>query len=181
MKLLAKKIAAIIWLTFLKVMNRLSYKYYLTHYPKYLRWTGIRFTGNIENTGFISYSAKFDSFSYANHFEIGEDTIISGGVRFLVHDYSIATALRVVDKVEKENLPHFIKDIKIGNNCFIGMGSIILPGTVIGDNTVIGAGSVVKGNIPPNVVVAGNPARIVKTIEEYGNLHKEKMDYIVRK
>ena len=126
-------------------------------------------------------SAKFDSFAYAPYFEIGEHTIISSEVRFLVHDYSISTAIRVVGNVEVGNLPHFIKGIKIGNNCFIGARSIILPGTTIGDNTIIGAGAVVKGNIPANVVIAGNPAKVIKGIEEYGKYHIEKQDYIIRK
>ena len=181
MKILFKKVIALIWLLYLRFIKIISYKYYLKHYPKYLQWTGIKFSGNIENTGFISMSAKFDSFSYAYLFEIGENTIISSDVNFLVHDYSISTALRIVDGCEKGNLPHFLKGIKIGNNCFIGMRSIILPGTTIGDNTIIGAGSVVKGEIPPNVVVAGNPGKIIKTIEEYAAIHKEKKDYIFRK
>ena len=56
--------------------------------------------------------------------------------------------------------------MKIGKNVFIGMGSIILKGTQIGDNTVIGAGSVVSGVIPSNVVVAGNPAKVIREIEK---------------
>ena len=104
MKILVKKIIALFWMTWLKVAKRFSYKYYLKHYPRYLRWTGVKFTGDINKTGFISMDSKFDSFEYAKYFEIGENTIISSGVRFLVHDYSIATALRVTGQVEKGNL-----------------------------------------------------------------------------
>ena len=57
--------------------------------------------------------------------------------------------------------------IEIETGAFIGANSILLPGTKIGKNTVVGAGSVVKGNIPDNVVVAGNPARVIKTTTEY--------------
>lgn len=56
--------------------------------------------------------------------------------------------------------------ITIGNNVFIGCNSLILKGSIIGDNSVIGAGSVVCGAIPPNCVAAGNPARVVKKLEE---------------
>ena len=69
------------------------------------------------------------------------------------------------------------KTVKIGNNVFIGARTIILPGTTIGDNTIIGAGSVVKGNIPSGVIVAGNPARVIKSIEEYANYHLQVMDF----
>lgn len=55
--------------------------------------------------------------------------------------------------------------IKIGDNCFIGMNSIILKGTTIGNNVVVGAGSVVHGTFPDNCIIAGNPAKIIKQIE----------------
>lgn len=57
--------------------------------------------------------------------------------------------------------------ITIGDNCFIGTGSIIVPGVTIGSNTFIGAGSVVTKDIPANSVAAGVPARVVKGIVEY--------------
>ena len=52
--------------------------------------------------------------------------------------------------------------IVIGNDCFIGMNSIILKGTTLGNNVIVGAGSVVHGHFPDNVIIAGNPAKIVK-------------------
>ena len=57
-----------------------------------------------------------------------------------------------------------IGKITIGNKVFIGAGSIILPGATIGDNSVIAAGSVVTKDVPENVVVGGNPAKIIKGI-----------------
>jgi len=55
-------------------------------------------------------------------------------------------------------------EITIGNNVFIGYGCMILKNVSIGDNTVIGAGSVVTSNIPPNVIAAGNPCRVIKKL-----------------
>ena len=75
----------------------------------------------------------------------------------------------------------FIKNVKIGNNCFIGAKAIILPGVSIGDNVIVGAGSVVTKNIPSNVVVAGNPAKIIMSIDEFTQKHIEKKDYIISK
>lgn len=57
-------------------------------------------------------------------------------------------------------------DVVFGDNCWFGGGVTVLPGVSIGSNCVIGAGSVVTNNIPDNVIVAGNPAKIIKTIEE---------------
>lgn len=56
--------------------------------------------------------------------------------------------------------------VHIGKNCWIGAGSVILPGITIGDNTVIGAGSVVTKDIPENVVAVGNPCRVLREIGE---------------
>ena len=58
--------------------------------------------------------------------------------------------------------------IKIGNNCFIGCRSILLPGVTIGDNSIIGAGSVVTKDVPSGEVWAGNPARFIKTTGLFG-------------
>jgi len=55
--------------------------------------------------------------------------------------------------------------ISIGNNVWIGLNAVILKGTIIGDNSVVAAGSIVKGIFPPNSLIQGNPARIVKTLD----------------
>lgn len=60
-----------------------------------------------------------------------------------------------------------IAQIRVGNNVFIGLGAIILPGVNIGDNVVIGAGSVVTNDVPNNSLVAGIPARQLSDIETY--------------
>ena len=177
MRMFLRKIFLILNLNFLKIMHVLNYKYYLKHFPLYLKRLGVRFSGDISKTGFISNTVRFDSVAYAKYIELGENTIISANVLILVHDYSIGTAISTVRPVTKGALPHFLKEVKIGNNCFIGARSIILPGTTIGNNTIVGAGAVVKGNIPSGVIVAGNPAKVIKTTEEYARYHMEKGDF----
>ncbi|MCL2859202.1 MAG: acyltransferase [Oscillospiraceae bacterium] len=61
--------------------------------------------------------------------------------------------------------------VKIGNRCFIGMQSIILPNINIGDDCIIGAGTIVTKNIPSNSVVAGNPAKIIMSTAEFKKKH----------
>lgn len=100
---------------------------------------------------------------------IGDYCKITHGVIILQHDYSRSVLRRIYGDIIGESLP-----TNIGNNVFIGMNSIILMGSHIGNNVIIGAGSLVKGNIPDNVVVAGSPARIVCTIEEYYEKRKKK-------
>lgn len=93
---------------------------------------------------------------------IGDYTIITQGVTILTHDYSLSTLRKKYDVWIGEG-----KQTIIGNNVFIGMNSIILMGAVIGDNVIIGAGSVVRGTIPSNCVIAGNPATVIMSIEKH--------------
>lgn len=95
---------------------------------------------------------------------IGDNVTITG-VKILTHDASVKKSLGY----SKTGIVH------IGNNVFIGYGSIILPNTTIGDNVVIGAGTVVAKDIPDNVVVAGNPCRVLYSYEEYIEKNKKLM------
>ena len=94
--------------------------------------------------------------------KIGKNVQITHGVIMLTHDYSWSVIKGKYGEVYGGQAP-----LTIGDNVFIGMNAILLAGTTIGDNVVIGAGSVVKGRIPSDVVVAGNPARVICSIEEY--------------
>ena len=58
------------------------------------------------------------------------------------------------------------RPVVIGEGCFLGANSIILKGTTLGKNVVVGAGSVGSGTFPDNVIIAGNPARIIKNNKE---------------
>lgn len=86
---------------------------------------------------------------------IGHGVGISGGVKFLTHD-GAAHLLRH----ERPNV-QFLGAITVGDNCFIGENALLLPGARLGDGCIVGAGAVVFGDIPPNSLVAGNPARVV--------------------
>lgn len=74
--------------------------------------------------------------------------------------------------------------VKIGNWVYIGSNSLIMPGVTISDNVLVAAGSVVTKSIPPNVIVAGNPAKIIGNIDTYlksnseFDVHTKGLDYI---
>jgi len=93
--------------------------------------------------------------------KIGNNCTIAPGVSFVNHDASAG-----LFRKEIPNLNVFGK-IEIKDNCFIGYGVIILYDVTIGPNSIVGAGSVVTKDVPPNSVVAGVPARVLTTTEEY--------------
>lgn len=96
---------------------------------------------------------------------IGDDVTLAPRVVILAHDTSTKRHLDYT----KVGL------VEIGNKVFVGAGSIILPNVKIGDNSIIGAGSVVSKDIPPNCIVAGNPARVVGTLDDYLQKNKDLM------
>jgi maltose O-acetyltransferase len=88
---------------------------------------------------------------------IGDFVFIAPGV----HIYSATHPL----EAELRRTHEFGKPVTIGNDVWIGGKAIICPGVTIGDRSVIGAGSVVTKNVPSGVVVAGNPAKVIRSID----------------
>ena len=79
---------------------------------------------------------------------------------------TIATANHPIDPELRGRALQYNKDVRIGENAWIGAGVIIVPGVYIGKNAVIGAGSVVTKDIPDNVVAVGNPCRVLREVNE---------------
>lgn len=104
-----------------------------------------------------------------NLVEIGDNFISAPGSFILAHDASLLATYG------KYKLGRTI----IGNNVFLGVNAVVLPGIKIGNNVIIGAGCVVTKDIPDNVVVAGNPGRIICTVEELHRKREEKGELIV--
>ena len=92
---------------------------------------------------------------------IGNDCYITAGVQFLTHDGG-TLILRKDDPDLEWTAP-----ISIGNDVYIGIQSIILPGVTIGNRCIIGAGSIVTKNVPDNSVVAGVPAKLIRSVDDY--------------
>lgn len=97
---------------------------------------------------------------------IGDNVTIAPRVHILCHDASTKTFLNYTK----------IGRVTIGDNVFIGAESVILPNVKVGNNVVIAANSTVTKDIPDNVVVGGNPARIICTMDEYLKKQRARMD-----
>ena len=78
----------------------------------------------------------------------------------------IYTATHPISAVERCKWLESARPITIGSDVWVGGGAVICPGVTIGDRSVIGAGSVVTRDIPPDVFAAGNPARVVRRLDE---------------
>ena len=94
------------------------------------------------------------------HIYVGDHTMLGPNVTLATAGHPIYPPLR--EKGYQFNVP-----VRIGKNCWLGAGVIVMPGVTIGDNTVIGAGSVVTKDIPANVVAVGNPCRVMRPISEH--------------
>lgn len=108
---------------------------------------------------------------------IGDNTTISFDCAFVTHDAATRVIRNLPDGDRKTGL---YGPIVVGKNCFIGCRTTILANVHIGDNSIIGAGSLVNRDIPANVVAAGNPCKIICSLEEYRAKHKEDFMYINR-
>ncbi|GAB5617072.1 hypothetical protein JCM31739_18970 [Faecalimonas canis] len=98
--------------------------------------------------------------------EIGDNVTFSIRVTILAHDASTKKSIGYT-KIGK---------VVIGDNVFVGANVTILPNVVIGNNVVVGANSVVTKNIPDNCVAAGNPAKVICSIEEFIQRNTTKME-----
>ena len=100
--------------------------------------------------------------------EIGDNVTLAPRVHILCHDASTKQFLNYT-KIGK---------VKIGDNVFIGAESVVLPNVKIGSNVIIGANSTVTNDISDYVVAAGNPAKVICSLDEYLERHKDNMNKV---
>ena len=126
----------------------------IARYPRY--WYLAKVWGyRLAPSAFVSMGATLDRSNPAG-VSVGAHSIVTRGATVLAHDY--VRGLRC--------------DTHIGENCFIGVGAIIMPGVRIGDGSIVGAGAVVVNDVASGSLVVGNPARVIRTVAvgHYGRL-----------
>ncbi len=107
--------------------------------------------------------------------QIGKNVQITKNVTILTHGYDWS-----VLKGKYGEILGSSGKVKIGDNVFIGFNTTILKGVCIGNNVIIGANSLVNHDVPDNCVVAGNPAKVIMTLEEYYEKRQKKQDIEAR-
>lgn len=94
---------------------------------------------------------------------IGDYTVVGANTKIIDHDFH---AINYKERHTDDQTNVKTKPVKIGKDVFIGCNCLILKGTEIGERSVVGAGSVVCGVFPADSIIAGNPARIIRSGEE---------------
>jgi acetyltransferase-like isoleucine patch superfamily enzyme len=121
----------------------------------YRRYLGVSIGRDARFTGKINFGSEPFLVS------IGEHVTLAHNVIFHTHDGGVWLFRKKYPGI------HIYGKIKIGNNVFVGTNVIIMPNVTIGDNVIVGAGSIVTKSIESNIVVAGNPARFIKSLKDY--------------
>jgi Acetyltransferase (isoleucine patch superfamily) len=137
-----------------RILRKIIGKYKKIFFGEVAYWTylGVKIGNNVQ-----MYNCDIDR-GFAYLCEIGSNSVLSQ-VAILTHDASMRKDLNMVK----------LGNVTIGENCFIGFESLIMPGVRIGNNSVVAARSVVTKDVPPNVLVAGSPAKIIKKLDSYHN------------
>lgn len=141
---------------------------YMKHLVRFYSKNNVSFREGLPR--FIAYDVYLDC---SDSVSIGENSTIASGVIVLTHDYALDYAFVALGIKRGEEMCQYLP-VFIGRNVFIGQKCIILPGSTIEDNVIVGAGSIVKGRLLSGFVYAGNPAKVICTMQEYYSKNTKK-------
>lgn len=144
-----KKFAFLFRLAFLDGWNK----------AKYLKSRAI-----LKSQGCDCYFANRDFGTEPWLVSVGDNVYIAADVRFITHDVS---ALMISNYLGQKKSLDKMGRISIGDNVFVGLGTIIMPGVTIGNNVVVAAGSIVVKDVADGEIVGGNPARKIGDFDSY--------------
>lgn len=150
-----------------EIVKRVIYrhKYSSKTYIKYLNEIGAKVENDVY---FVTPNKILIDETRPYLIEIGKNVTITEGVVILTHGFDWS-----VLKIVYGDIIGSAGRVVIEDNCFIGVNTIILKGVTIGKNSIIGAGSLVCKDIPENSVAAGNPCKVICSLEEYYSKRKQ--------
>jgi len=153
------------WKIATTVIKGLTIKWKMTRDPiGYAKSIGVRMGENV-----VIYGMGLGMFGTEPWLiTLGNNVHITMGCVFVTHDGGTLILRKEVPDLE------WTAPIVVGNDVYIGLRSIIMPGVKIGNRVIIGAGSVVTKDIPNNCVAAGVPARVIKSVDDYLEHMKKK-------
>lgn len=164
-------------LSMISPLNRYSQKLYMRAVKRILVLGGVAVDGN---PCWIAPTVLFDV-SFPGSIVLRGQSVISQRVSILTHDFSLDRYF-VANQLQSSDAEMVRQSrVTIGEYAFIGLGSTILPGITIGDRSVVAAGSVVTKDVPTGVIVGGNPARFISTVEEWVPRAKDKYQAQLRR
>ncbi len=121
---------------------------------QFMNWENIVF--DPDSLGIFQNNGNYFQAAADAHIYIGRGTYIASNVGIITANHDLNDLSKAAPG----------KDVRIGENCWIGMNSMILPGVELGPHTIVGAGSVVTKSFPEgNCVIAGNPARVIRNLD----------------
>ncbi|MXQ75093.1 acyltransferase [Rhodococcus rhodochrous] len=137
-----------------------------------LRRAGVEISGN---PLWIAPSVHFD-LAGQHSISVGDRSVISEHVTILTHDYSLDRYAEKNALLKPGEELYREAPVRIGNHAFLGIRVILMPGVEVGEGAVVGAGSIVTKNVEPHTVVAGCPARLISTTDEYWEKNRSLFD-----
>lgn len=120
-------------------------------------------------------SCALDAFPEPYMVSLGKKVYVATGVVFMTHDGALSWMSRALGYTDKRT--DKMAKIIVKDNCFIGAKAIVMQNVTIGNNCIIGMGAIVTKDVPDNSVVAGVPAKVVCTTEQYLEKYKDCKDY----